>query len=129
MKRALYAVALLLLITSPLHAIDETPPEIIAAKMMTKLSRGVVNVATSPIELPRQIGIQVNEKGGVGLIVGPLTGAVMTGYRAVMGAAEIALFMVPAPGYYDPMIDPEFAWVGWEAKHDQYQQAGLEKQP
>ena len=38
----------------------------------------------------------------------------MTLYRAFTGIIETVFFLVPQPGYYDPMIDPEFVWNGWE---------------
>jgi hypothetical protein len=38
----------------------------------------------------------------------------MTLYRAFIGTTETVFFVVPAPGYYDPMIDPEFVWQDWE---------------
>jgi hypothetical protein len=44
----------------------------------------------------------------------------MTVYRAIMGTAETIGFMVPQPGYYDPMVDPEFVWHDWEPKRAEY---------
>ena len=38
----------------------------------------------------------------------------MTIYRAFSGVTETAFFMVPQPGYYDPMINPDYVWKGWE---------------
>jgi hypothetical protein len=52
--------------------------------------------------------------GGPGYVVGPLKGLGMTLYRAFIGATETVFFLVPQPGYYDPMINPEFVWQGWE---------------
>jgi hypothetical protein len=39
-----------------------------------------------------------------------LKGIGMTAYRAIAGTLETALFIVPAPGYYDPMANPAFVW-------------------
>jgi hypothetical protein len=38
----------------------------------------------------------------------------MTIYRAFSGVTETILFLVPQPGYYDSMINPDFVWKGWE---------------
>ena len=34
------------------------------------------------------------------------------------GVVEAVFCMVPQPGYYDPMMDPEYVWQGWEPKRD-----------
>lgn len=88
--------------------------DVIAGKMTFKFVRGVTNTATCFIEIPKQIHMSVRDRGAVGIVVGPLRGIGMTVYRAFIGAAEAALFLVPQPGYYDPMINPDFVWNGWE---------------
>ncbi|HEX8960403.1 MAG TPA: exosortase system-associated protein, TIGR04073 family [Geobacteraceae bacterium] len=81
--------------------------------MSFKLARGVANMATCVVELPKQIYLTSRGRGATGYVIGPLKGIGMTLYRAFTGVTETALFMVPQPGYYDPMIDPEFVWNGW----------------
>jgi putative exosortase-associated protein (TIGR04073 family) len=93
---------------------DPQKPEAIVEKMSFKLVRGVTNVATAIVELPKQSIITVRERGPVGYVVGPIKGIGMTFYRAFMGAVETVAFMVPQPGYYDPMIDPEYVWQEWD---------------
>ena len=119
MKRVLCAIALLLLVTTQLHAAEEQQPENIAGKMAIKFGRGVTNIVTSVVEIPKQTVLMGREMGGVGYLVGPFSGILMTGYRAIIGVAETVFFLVPAPGYYDPMIDPAFVWAGWEPKRQQ----------
>jgi putative exosortase-associated protein (TIGR04073 family) len=99
---------------------DPQKPEAIVEKMSFKLVRGVTNIATSIVELPKQTILTVRDRGSVGYVVGPIKGICMTVYRAIMGTAETIGFMVPQPGYYDPMVDPEFVWQDWEPKRAEY---------
>ena len=92
--------------------------EKIAEKMAVKFVRGITNTVTSIVELPKQTIITGREMGSVGYIIGPIKGVGMTFYRGVIGMAETIFCMVPQPGYYDPMIDPEYVWQGWEPKRD-----------
>ncbi len=119
MKRVLTVSALLLLLATNLYAAGEPQPEAITGKMAVKFGRGLTNVVTSVVEIPRQTVLLGREMGGVGYLLGPFSGVMMTGYRALMGVAEMVLFPVPAPGYYDPMIDPAFVWVGRGPKRQQ----------
>ena len=106
---------LLLLVTAvPVHAADSPPSDVIVEKMAIKLVRGVMNIATCVVELPKQTYLTVRDDGASGYIIGPLKGIGMTVYRALMGASETVLFLVPQPGYYDPMIDPDYVWNGWD---------------
>lgn len=116
MKTTPFAVTicLLLVLSVPVFAADTPKPESIAEKMSFKLVRGVTNFATSIAEVPKQIYITGRNHGVVGYaVVGPLKGVGMTLYRSFIGVTETIFFMVPQPGYYDPMIDPEFVWQGW----------------
>lgn len=101
-------------LSSPVFAQDAPKPEFIAEKMAFKFTRGVTNFATSIVELPKQSYLTVRDRGTVGYVVGPLKGIGMTLYRAFIGATEAVFFLVPQPGYYDPMIDPDYVWKGWE---------------
>jgi len=109
------AISILLLLTIPAFAAEMPKPESIAEKMSFKLVRGVTNFATSIVELPKQTILTVENHGAIGYVVGPLKGVEMTLYRAFIGLTEAVFFLVPQPGYYDPMIDPEFVWQGWES--------------
>lgn len=119
MKQVLCTIALLLLMSTQVCAANEQQPENIAGKMAVKFGRGVTNLATSVVEIPKQTVLMGRDMGAVGYLVGPFSGIIMTGYRAVIGVAETVFFLVPAPGYYDEMIDPEFVWVGWGPKKEQ----------
>lgn len=118
MKRLFCALALVLLVSAQVHANNEQQPENIAAKMAVKFGRGVTNIVTSPLEIPKQTVLITRDLGFPGVLVGPIGGVLMTGYRALIGVAETVFFMVPAPGYYDEMLEPEFVWQGWGAKEE-----------
>jgi putative exosortase-associated protein (TIGR04073 family) len=116
MKTLCLAVIFSVSILAPFTAVaTEAPkPESIAEKMSFKLVRGVTNVATSIAEIPKQTYLTGKTHGTVGYIAGPIKGSIMALYRGLIGITETLFFMVPQPGYYDPMIDPEFVWKGWE---------------
>lgn len=105
---------LLLGFSTPAFSQEAQRADVVIEKMSFKLVRGVANATTCIVELPKQTYLTSRERGGIGFIIGPLKGIGMTLYRAFTGITETALFMVPQPGYYDPMIDPEFVWKGWE---------------
>ncbi|MBI2354104.1 MAG: exosortase system-associated protein, TIGR04073 family [Deltaproteobacteria bacterium] len=115
----LFPVLLLaLMLTLPVAARADQQPEMIIEKMAVKLTRGVTNAVTSIAELPKQSILTVREMGGPGYVIGPLKGIGMTLYRGFIGMTEAVFFLVPQPGYYDPMIDPPYVWQGWEPKRE-----------
>lgn len=116
MKITVTVLALLLFtsIFTPAFALEAPKPESIAEKMSFKLVRGVTNFATAIVELPKQTYLTGRTHGPIGYVVGPIKGVGMVLYRGFIGMSETIFFMVPQPGYYDPMIDPEFVWQGWE---------------
>ena len=116
MKTLFLAVAFMIssLVAVPAFANEMPKPESIAEKMSFKLVRGATNFFTSIVELPKQTILTGRNHGTVGYVVGPIKGVGMTFYRAFIGVTETIFFMVPQPGYYDPMIDPEFVWQGWD---------------
>ncbi len=113
------AVALLLLLmpvtfSSSVCAQETQRTDVVMERMTFKLVRGITNAVTCIVELPKQTYLSSRDRGAVGFVTGPLKGIGMTVYRAFSGVAETAFFMVPQPGYYDSMIDPDFVWKGWE---------------
>ncbi|HEX9023362.1 MAG TPA: exosortase system-associated protein, TIGR04073 family [Geobacteraceae bacterium] len=102
----------------PVTARADQQPEMIVEKMAVKLTRGVTNAVTGIAEIPKQSILTVREMGGAGYVVGPLKGIGMTIYRCFIGMTEAVFFLVPQPGYYDPMIDPAYVWQGWEPKRE-----------
>ncbi len=119
MKNILFSVLLsTFLCLAPAMSVADQQPEMIVEKMGVKFVRGVTNSVTSLGELPKQTYISVRDMGGAGYVVGPLKGIGMTVYRCFIGVAEAVFFLVPQPGYYDPMIDPPYVWEGWGPKRE-----------
>ena len=86
-------------------------PEEAVGAMSEKIVRGVANVATGWLELPKQVVMTFKKDGAVkGIFVGPLKGIGMTVVRTVAGAGELATFFLPYPGFYDPYFTPEYVW-------------------
>jgi len=129
MKKVLLLSALLLVFVAlrPALATADQQPEMIVEKMAVKFTRGLTNTVTCIVELPKQTILTGRDMGPVGYIVGPIKGVGMTLYRGVIGIAETVFCVVPQPGYYDPMIDPEFVWQGWGPKRDAAKAVAEEK--
>lgn len=115
-KATLLSLLLVMVFATSSFALEGQQPEAIAEKMAFKLVRGVTNTVTSIVEVPKQSYLTVRDRGSIGYVVGPLKGVGMTFYRLLTGLTETVFFAVPQPGYYDPMIHPEFVWEGWEEK-------------
>jgi len=115
-KATLLSLLLIMLFATASFAVEGQQPEAIAEKMAFKLVRGVANVATSVVEIPKQSYLTVRDRGRVGYVVGPLKGVGMAFYRLLVGVTETVFFAVPQPGYYDPMIYPEYVWQGWDER-------------
>ena len=81
-----------------------------ATLMGKKLFRGITNVATGWGEIPRQLVLTTQHEGALGIPLGFFTGVMMTAVRTAVGAAEIALFLAPTPGFYDPLLSPGLVW-------------------
>jgi putative exosortase-associated protein (TIGR04073 family) len=80
-----------------------------------KLTRGVVNIASSPIEIFRNIYNESQyENVGYGMTVGLGKGIVQTVLRLGAGAVETVTFPFNFPDEYkDPIIEPEYVWEDW----------------
>lgn len=118
MRQLLSSLLFACLLALPFAAFAEQQPEMITEKMAVKFTRGMANAVTSVVELPKQTVLTVRDMGAPGYLVGPLKGIGMTLYRAFIGVAEVAFFLVPQPGYYDPMMDPPYVWQGWDPKRE-----------
>ena len=76
-------------------------------KAVSKLGRGLVNVATGWFELPMQISSGMSESGGVqGFFIGLGKGAVFTVLREAAGVYDTATFLFPLPSDYAPLMQP-----------------------
>jgi len=88
---------------------DATTEQTDSAKMLHKLGRGVVNVLTCWVEIPRHVAKEWE-------ITDPLTGTVMgtvEGFgwgfaRFATGVFDFFTFPLPVPADYQPLMLPEF---------------------
>ena len=74
-----------------------------------KLGRGLVNILTGWIELPKNIyETSVESNPLSGLTIGLAKGLGMTVVRTGAGIYETATFPFPLPQEYKPILDPEY---------------------
>lgn len=96
---------------SSTKSIESSSPQETVDAMANKAVRGVANVATGWLEFPKQIVTTYKEDGlGKGMTVGPLKGLGMTLVRTVAGAIETVTFFIAFPGFYDPLVQPDYVW-------------------
>jgi len=99
-------------VASGYRSIETASPQDIVEGMATKGVRGVANILTGWVEIPKQIYVTGKDTGWLrGSIIGPLKGIGMTVVRTVSGAGELLTFFVAYPGFYDPWIEPRFVWM------------------
>lgn len=93
------------------RTVDDASAEEIVSGMSEKAARGVVNIATGWLELPKQIYTTYQDHGALqGCLVGPFTGIGMTVARTVAGALELATFYLAYPRFYGPYLEPRYVW-------------------
>jgi len=76
----------------------------------TQLARGVVNVATGWVEVPKQSAIGGQKAGGPGLLGGFFKGVALSATRTLVGGYEIATFWTPT--HVEPMMKPATVFGG-----------------
>ena len=80
--------------------------------MLSKLGRGLANVATCPLELIRMPELIGRKDGMVaGTTVGIVKGLWQGLVRGVTGVFEVATFYAEIPKGYAPLVKPEFVWA------------------
>ena len=110
MKKAFILLLIFLLCPQIIFA-DNTPSK--------KFSRGIVNVATSPVEIVKEIRrywIQGSEKTphiSVWLLSGFVKGLVEMTKRASAGTWDVVTFPIAIPKNYDSLIKPDSVFDEW----------------
>jgi len=81
-----------------------------------KLGRGLVNVVTSPVEIPRNMYVESQyENVFYGMTVGLGKGLMRTVMRMGAGVVETLTFPFNFPDEFkDPIVEPEYAWQEWD---------------
>ncbi|MEQ1794661.1 MAG: exosortase system-associated protein, TIGR04073 family [Nitrospira sp.] len=108
-SRLLMAMALVVGLSGTAQA-QSDEPQTLGHQVSGKFIRGVVNLSTGWVEVPRQIyEVGTNEGWVRGILRGPFDGIGMFFARTVAGVVEVATFPVPLPTY-KPMLTPAYAW-------------------
>jgi len=96
--------AVLLAVVTPCFAQGD-----VIEKMGKKLGRGIVNVATGWVEIPKNIyDVSVESNPFTGITYGALKGAGMTVVRTGAGVYDVTTFLFPIPHDYVGVLEPEF---------------------
>lgn len=84
-----------------------------AQDMGKKLYRGVANIVTGWVELPKNIyDTSVEDNPLSGITIGLAKGVGMTIVRTGAGVYETVTFPFPIPEGYNPVLEPEFVFKG-----------------
>lgn len=81
-----------------------------------KMTRGVVNLATCWVELPRCMHVETMDNPVVGPMKGLFKGLGLTVVRAVAGTMDVATFGTVDDTFtiYDRYNFPYFVWQNWD---------------
>ena len=83
-----------------------------AGKAVTKGTRGVVNLVTGWVEIPKRIQETTTASGAAaGFTWGLLRGLGYGFVRTAAGVYEILTFPFPAPPAYESVIEPEYVFT------------------
>ena len=76
---------------------------------MHKLGRGIVNVLTGWIEIPKNVAVEWKKTDPFsGVVIGTVKGFGWGWGRTVSGVYDIVTFPLPVPEDYNPLMEPEF---------------------
>ena len=77
----------------------------------TKLGRGVANILTGWVEIPKNIySTSVQDNAFAGVTLGLAKGVGMTLVRTGSGVFETVTFPFPLPENYKPILQPEYVF-------------------
>lgn len=112
--------AVLLLWSAPGHAMELSKTEDVDYhRAWAKFKRGVVNVLTSPVEVPKQIKVEVKENsnsGGEAVLAGvggTVKGLVYFAGRLGSGLWDMVGCNLAVPEDYQPIMYPEYVVESW----------------
>lgn len=77
-----------------------------AGDPVTKLGRGITNIATGWIEIPKEISKEVRDSDIGAFIIAPFKGFGKAIARTLAGALETVTFIIPLPRHYESVIEP-----------------------
>ena len=90
-------------------------------KWSFKMCRGVINLATCWVELPRCIYVETSDNAIIGPLKGVFKGLGLTVVRASAGALDLVTFGTVDDTYsvYDRFSFPYFVWRDWSSSDRQ----------
>lgn len=99
-----------------IYADDSSSPSVSSEEntMADKFKRGLINIFTSPLEIPKQIknywnkGKEKDQRNIVWVTAGTVKGIANMVGRLGSGAWDVTTFNVNFPKNYDPLMKPEF---------------------
>jgi len=118
---AAFVLSLSFLLAAPTHAeIDQDPDRTVdseISRIHTKLTRGIKNIATFPLEIPKQTKKTVEElkndstvKKVAVIVPGVLRGVGHSMVRLISGVWDVISFNVNFPKNHEPFLKPDYAW-------------------
>lgn len=111
MKRVMVLCVAISVLAAPSVYAQQSPAK--------KLLRGVVNIVTAPIEIPKQAraywikGAQITPHILVWIGSGAVWGVVQTVKRAGSGVWDVVSFPVNKPVHYEPLFKPNYVFNEW----------------
>lgn len=88
---------------------DEYRDESCFGQMQHKLGRGLVNLFTGVVEIPKNISREWRKTDpATGVVVGGVKGVGWAATRMAVGAFDTVTFPVPVPANYEPLMLPEY---------------------
>ena len=108
MKRAVLFLAVFMVLSGA-HADAALVEKMDSNKALTKFSRGVTNIATSPGEFINQVPAAMEQSPDyiTGFITAVGRGIGYTLLRAASGIYDVATFPFPGPTNYKPVMKPD----------------------
>ena len=91
MKRVVTLTLFMVLASTSLYAASSD----YGVGISQKLGRGLLNVVSSPLELPCAIRDDTSEQGGTGVATGLFKGLAFFARRALVGVCEVGTFVIP----------------------------------
>jgi putative exosortase-associated protein (TIGR04073 family) len=96
-----------LIAAAPMAAAEPTD----ANQAFTKLTRGLINLATGWVEIPKRVQETSQQSGPLaGFTWGLLRGVGYGFIRTAAGLYECVTFPFPAPPDYEPVLEPDYVF-------------------
>ena len=89
----------------------------LTSRPMKKFKRGVINVVSAPLEIPKEIKKHWDESGThpikktVCLFGGLVKGLIYTVGRVGSGAWDVFTLNLDIPGNNEPLMKPDYVWA------------------